>query len=189
MHALGDLLGNPFAPAIIDKIEVQARVDYRNDGAEIVGLALGSDQVRAGTRLPLRVTLRPYDGAEVVETVTVDVPRSLAGKTMKIEAGTGAKVLPERPRPESLADVVANLRLYYPASSLVVSLTTRDDGASLHGQLLGALPPSALDTVRSSNQTRRATPFQVVERTAFPRGRILSGRQEITVRVRGPEKD
>jgi hypothetical protein len=186
MRALGELLGNPFAPAVVDRIDVSARVEFRADSAEIVSLASPGDKVRAGQRLPLRVTLRPYAGAEFVETLEVDVPQALAGRAVKIEVASGAQVKPELPRPENLRGFVENLRTYYPASSLVVSLTTNDDGVALHGRLIRNLPPSALDTLRPAGQSRHADGFRVVKRTAFPRARVFAGQKDITVRVHDP---
>jgi hypothetical protein len=183
MRALGELLANPFAPAIIEMIEVDARVEFRADAAEIVALASPGDKVRAGARLPLRVTLRPYAGTEFGQTLAVDVPRELAGRTVKIEVASGAQVKPEVPRAENLHGFVENLRAYYPASSLVVSLTTRDDGATLRGRLIRNLPASALDTLKPANQTRRADSFHVIKRSAFPGSRPITGKQEITVQV------
>ena len=187
MRALADLLGNPFAPAIVDKIEVDVRVEFRADSAEIVFLSSPGDKVRAGARLPLRVLLRPYAGAEFAQILEVDVPTALAGRTVKIEVASGAQVKPEVPRAEDLRGFVENLRTYYPASSIVVSLTTRDDGASLHGRLIRNLPASALDTLKPANQTRRADSFHVIKRAAFPGARPITGRQEITVQVNEAE--
>jgi hypothetical protein len=186
MRALGELLGNPFAPAVVDKIEVDARVEYRADTAEIVALASPGDKVRAGGRLPLRVTLRPYRGAEFVETLDIEVPRSLAGRAVKIEVAGGAQVKPDLPRAEDLRGFVENLRTYYPAASLVVSLTTRDDGVALRGRLIRNLPPSALDTLRPAGQSRRADAFHVIKRTAFPRAGVFTGSKDIQVQVRDP---
>jgi hypothetical protein len=183
MRALGDLLGNPFAPAIVERIEVHARVEFRADSAEIVALSAPGDKVRAGARLPLRVTLRPYAGAEFSQNVEVEVPPALAGRTVKIEVSSGAQTKPEVPRAEDLGVFVENLRAYFPATSMVVSLTTRDDGASLHGRLIPNLPASALDTLKPASQTRRADSFHVVKRTAFPGTRPMTGRQEISVQV------
>jgi hypothetical protein len=187
MRALGELLGNPFAPAVVDKIEVGARVEFRADKAEIVGLASPGDKVLAGGRLPLRVTLRPYQGAEFVEVLPVEVPRSLAGQVVKIEVASGAQVKPDLPRAEDLRGFVDNLRTYYPASSLVVSVFTKDDGVALHGRLIRNLPPSALDTLRPAGQSRLADALHVVRRTAFPRSRVFSGHKDIQVQVRVAE--
>jgi hypothetical protein len=105
----------------------------------------------------------------------------------------GAQVKPDLPRAENLRDFIENLRTYYAASTMVVSVVTKEDGASLRGQLIHNLPPSALDSLRGVHQTRRADIFQVVERTVFPRSRVISGHQTITVQVidrkgpKGPE--
>jgi hypothetical protein len=188
MRALNDLLGNPFAPAVVEKIEIEARVDFRADAAEIVAVSLPGDRVWAGSRLPLRITLRPYGGGESTERLDVEVPSSFAGHSVKIEIAGGAQAKPEIPRAESLQGFIDNLRLYYPASAVVVSMTSRDDGASLHGRVLRNLPPSALDTLRSASQTRSAETFRVVKRTPFLKSRVFSGRQEITVHVRDPKE-
>ena len=66
----------------------------------------------------------------------------------------------------------------------MVSLQTPDDGASLRGRLLSGLPPSALDTLRPGNQTRRADAYRVADRTVFPSRRLVSGKQDLTVFVR-----
>jgi hypothetical protein len=183
MRALTDLVGNPFAPAIVEKIEVVARVEFRTGTADIVALASSREKVRAGAELPLQVTLRPYGGPEVVETVAIEIPRSLAGKAVKIEVAAGAQVKPEMPRAEDLAGFVQNLRSYFPATTLVVSLATKDDGASVHGRLLRNLPPSALDTLRPASQSRRAEAVHMVRQIPFPGSRILAGQKEITIQV------
>jgi len=183
MHALSDLLGNPFAPAIVDKIEVIARVEFRSGTAEIVSLNSSREKVHPGARLPLQVTLRPYAGAEVTRAVAVEIPPSLAGKTVKIEATAGAQAKPEMPRPEDLAGFVRNLSTYFPATTLVVSLTAKNDGASLRGRLIHNLPPSALDTLRPASQSRLAETVHMVKQFPFPGPYVLTGQKEVTVQV------
>lgn len=184
LKALSDLLGNPFEPAVIDRVEVDIRVEYRNDVAEIVSVSLPDERVRPGETLPVRVVLRPYAGKEFVEVVPVLVPRALAGKTIKIDVASGALVRPDVPKPESLRGLMENLGVSYPSKSIVVSVSTPDSGVSLRGRLIPSLPDSALDTLRSANQTRRADAYRVSERTLHPCDRLVSGRQELTARVR-----
>ncbi len=184
LKALSDLLGNPFEPAVIDRIDVDIRVEYRNDVAEIVGASLPDERVRPGETLPVRVVLRPYAGKEFVEIVPVLIPRTLAGKTIKVDVASGALVRPDLPKPESLRGMMENLRAFYPGQSIVVSLSTPDSGVSLRGRLIPSLPDSALDTLRPANQTRRADAYRVADRTLHPCDRLVSGRQELTARVR-----
>jgi hypothetical protein len=184
IRALGELLVNPFEPVALDGMDIDVRVEYRRNVAEIVGVSLPGDQVDAGDTVPLRVTLRPYADAEYIEVVPVVIPRSLGGGAVKIEVASGALVKPETPPAESLRVYIDNLRRYYTASSIVVSLQTPDDGAALRGRLLPGLPSSALDTLQPGNQTRRADAYRVADRTVFSSKRLVSGKQELTVFVR-----
>ena len=150
IRAIGDLLFNPFAPANLERIDVQVDVEYRADVAEIVSAQLSTDAIEPGTRPSLRVTLRPYNGAEYTESVPLEVPRSLAGQLVKIEVAAGNLVKPPQAAPEKLGDLVDNLRKQYPARSIVVSIQAPDDALALRGNVLDDLPPSVIDTLRPS---------------------------------------
>lgn len=183
MRALSDVLTNPFAPAIVDKIEVVANVEFRAGSADIVALAAAQEKVRAGAEVPLRVTLRPYGGSEVVRNVSIAIPPDFAGKTVKIEAAAGAQVKAQVAHAEDLDGFIRNLRAYFPATALVVSLSTKESGASLRGRLIHDLPPSAIDTLRSASASRRADTVHMVEQVPFAGARVLVGQKDITVQV------
>jgi hypothetical protein len=184
LRAMDNLLVNPFEPVTLDRLDVDVRVEYRRDVAEIVGVALPTQEVHAGDTVDLRVTLRPYAGSEYVETVPVIIPRTVAGQTLKIEVASGASVRPDVPQAETLPVYIDNMRKSYSATSLVVTLQTQDDGASLRGRLISGLPDSALDTLRPGNQTNRAGAYHVADRTLFPARQLVSGREELTVAVK-----
>jgi SpoIVB peptidase S55 len=183
LRAIGDLLGNPFQPVSLERVDLDVRLEFRRHTVEIVGASLPGGVVRPGDAVPLAVSLRPYDGPEYTQTVPFAIPSSAAGQTVKIEivAGTGAK--PDVAPPESLPAYLDYLTKYYPASSIVVSVQTPDDGAATRGRLLPDLPSAALDTLRSGGRTRRTDLYHVADRTVFPTDRIIYGRQELTVYV------
>ncbi len=185
LRAMGELLFNPFEPVVLDRMDVDVRVEYRRDVAEIVGISLPSQDIHAGDTVDLRVTMRPYAGAEYVETVPVIIPRSVGGQTIKIEVSTGAAVKPDVPEAESLPVYIDNLRKSFSASAIVVTLQTPDDGASLRGRLISGLPASALDTLRPGNQTRRADAYHIADRTIFPARQLVSGKEELTIAIKG----
>ena len=184
LRAMDNLLVNPFEPVTLDRLDVDVRVEYRRDVAEIVGVALPTQDVHAGDTVDLRVTLRPYAGSEYVETVPVIIPRTVAGQLLKIEVASGASVRPDTPQAETLPVYIDNMRKSYSATSIVVTLQTPDDGASLRGRLISGLPDSALDTLRPGNQTNRAGAYHVADRTLFPARQLVSGREELSVAVR-----
>ncbi|HVR02610.1 MAG TPA: hypothetical protein VMT47_10780, partial [Polyangia bacterium] len=183
LRALAELMFNPFEPVVVDRVDVDVRIELKRDVADIVGLALPTETVRAGDTVPVRVTLRPFAGAEYVETVRVKIPRAAAGRAVHLEAASGAMARPDVPPAESLGDYIENMRKYYSAASIVVSVQTPDEGAALRGRLIPDLPASALDTLRPGNGTRRADAYRVAERTVFPSKRLITGRQELNVAV------
>jgi len=180
---LGELLKNPFGPAIIEGVHIRVGMTYGADRVEIVSVAAPGDLVRTGRPLPLRVSLRPYGGKEYTETLTIALPPTVAGKLVKLEVVAGASAKPQVPTPENLKGFVANLRHFHPATSLVVSMSMGESGVRMRGTLVRDLPGSALDTARTTRQTHRAEVFKVVGQTAFPMGSVVTGKQAITLRV------
>ena len=89
LRAMGELLFNPFEPVVLDRMDVDVRVEYRRDVAEIVGVALpdaGGARRRHRRRCASRCA--PTPAREYVETVPVIIPRTVAGETVKIEVAT-----------------------------------------------------------------------------------------------------
>ena len=125
LRAMGELLFNPFEPVVLDRIDVDVRVEYRRDVAEIIGVSLPGQEVHAGDTVPLRVTLRPYAGTEYVETVPVVIPRTVARRAAQDRGRLGALVRPDVPQAESLRGYIDNLRKYYTASTIVVDAADR----------------------------------------------------------------
>jgi hypothetical protein len=184
LRAVGDLLSNPFEPVVLDRLDVDVRVEFKHDVAEIVAVSAPGDAVRPGETMRLRVTLRPYAGAEYVETIPILMPATAGGDTVRIEAASGAIARPDTPQAETLPVYLDNLEKYFSPSAIVVSVQTADDGAAIRGRLLPDLPSVAFDTLRPGNQTRRADTFRVATRTVFPAGRLIFGKQEMSVVVR-----
>jgi hypothetical protein len=184
LKAIGDILFNPFAPANLDRIDVEVSVDYKADVAEIVGMSLNSDELEPGSRPNLYVTLRPYAGAEYVQAIPLDIPRTLAGQTIKVLATAGNLAKPDVAPPESLIGLIDNLRKSYPAKAIVVSLETPDEGVTLRGSVIPDLPGSVIDTLRPGASTRRADTFKRAARLVVPTHGIVQGKQEISVHVK-----
>jgi hypothetical protein len=133
----------------------------------------------------VRVTLRPYAGRDYVETVPVKIPHAVAGQSVRIEAASGLLVRPDLAPPDDLAGYIDNLRKYYTASNIVVSVQTADDGVAMRGRLLPDLPSAAIDTLRPGTLTQRAVGYRTSERAVATSKRLVTGRQELTIAVLG----
>jgi hypothetical protein len=184
MRAMGELMFNPFEPIVLDRIDVDVRVEYRRDVADIIGVSLPGQEVHAGDTVPLRVTLRPYAGPEYTETVPIVIPRTVAGEVIKLEVAAGSLVRPDVPQAESLSVYIDNMRKYYGGSTIVVTMQTPDAGASLRGRLIEGLPASAMDTLRPANQTRRADSYAIADRTVYPMKQLVNGKQDLQLVVK-----
>lgn len=184
LKAIGDILFNPFAPANLDKIDIDVDVDYKADVAEIIGVSLNSDELSPGSRPNLYVTLRPYAGQEYVKAIPFDVPRALAGQTVKVVVTAGSLAKPDVAPPENLGGLIDNLRKSYAASAIVVGLETPDEGVTLRGSVIPDLPGSVIDTLRPGASTRRADTFKRASRFVVPMHGIMQGKQEITIHVK-----
>jgi hypothetical protein len=187
IKAIGDILFNPFSPASLDKIQVRVDVDYRPDVAVITGLSLLADALEPGSRPSLKVTLRPYNGAEYTESVPLDIPRALAGSLVKIEASAGNLVKPDLPPPENLNHLMRNLQTVYPARSIVVTLQAPDEGLTLRGNVVSQLPASVFDTLRPGASSRRGDTFKETLRVVVPTRGVVVGKQEIQVKIKDEE--
>lgn len=184
LKAIGDILFNPFAPANLDRIDIDVDVDYKAEVSEIVGVALNSDELVPGSRPNLYVTLRPYAGQEFVRAIPLEVPRALAGQSVKVVVTAGSLARPDVAPPESLGGLIDNLRKGYPADSIVVGLETPDEGVTLRGSVIPDLPGSVIDTLRPGASTRRADTFKRAARFVVPMHGVMQGKQEITVHVK-----
>ncbi len=184
LRQLNELLFNPFGPTRIERLDLNLAVEYRSDVAEITGLSLVSDELEPDTRPSLYVTLRPYSGVPQVRAIPFEVPRSLAGQTLKIEASAGNLVKAEVAPPESLADLVENLRKGYASRQLVVTLTSSDEGITHRGRIIPSLPASVIATLRPGSTTRRGDVQKRLARFAIDVGPILIGSKELIVQVK-----
>lgn len=184
MKQLQELLGNPFEPVQVERLSIDVSVAYRAEVADVVALSLQSDELEPDTRPSLYVTLRAYGGKTLVRAVPIEIPRALAGQTLKIEAAAGPLVKPEQAPPERLAELVENLRRGYSARSLVVTLSTPDEGVMMRGRLIPSLPASVIATLRPGSTSRRGDPYKRVSRAVVDLGTVLQGKQELTVQVK-----
>ncbi len=184
LRAIGDILFNPFTPANIDKIDVRVDVDYKADVAEIIGVSLNSDELEPGSRPNVSVTLRPYAGPEYIQTIPIDIPRSLAGQNVKVVVTAGNLAKPDLAPAENLNGLIDNLRKSFPAKAIVVSLETPDEGVTLRGSVIPDLPGSVIDTLRPGASTRRADTFKRAARLVVDTHGVVQGKQEIAIHIK-----
>ena len=184
LRQMQELLGNPFAPVRVESFELTVEVSWKPQAADLVGLSVPSDEIEAGQKIPLQVTVRPYGGALAFVTLPVEIPRTLAGQTVKIEVQAGPDVKPDTAPPNSLSDFVENLRKIHSGRSVAVTLHSTSEGVHLRGRQVEGLPASVLATLRPTATSRRGDVQKRLYRTVYDMDWVMAGKQELSVMIK-----
>lgn len=185
VHALGDVMNNPWEEVAIERIQSTLTVTYARDVWHLRGVELTSDEVDAGHSVHVRAHLVPYEGKEFVRELEVPIPLALAGTEVEIEVVPGFDVAPELAAPESLPELLANeTRQSYLPKSLVFQIKVPAQSIVFQGGLAPQLPAFAFDALRAVHSDTGAEPVATYLRTVAPLDHYVDGRDKIKVKVR-----
>ena len=185
------LLGNTIAPVVIERIEIDITALEEPRTATLDRVWLDAVRPRAGDRVPLKVLSRNFRGAEIVETLMIDIPANAAGRLQILVSD--ARQLRQREAQEgrtprdatTLAQLIRTLNRTRRNSRLYVRLLSPDAGAVVNGEALPALPPSVLAVLESnrsnsgSRRLRQATLHEWEIETDY----VVSGSRVLTINV------
>ena len=161
---LAALLGNEFEPVEIDAIEIAISSVEEPRTATLERVWLDASRPRAGDTVPLKVLSRNYRGAELLETVMIEIPAHASGRlTIQVsDATTLTRQEQTEGRTTSSADtldqLIRTLNNSRRNNRLYVRLLRSDAGAVDRGEPMPALPGSVLAVLegnRSSGGLRR----------------------------------
>ena len=86
--------------------------------------------------------------------------------------------------PDNLTNFIDNLRRGYSGRSLVVTISTSDEGVNLRGKIVPSLPASILATLRPGASSRRGEVQKRLYRTVHDVSWVVQGKQELTVQIK-----
>lgn len=185
LHALGDVMGNPWEEVSIEKIETKMTVKYERDVWHLRGIELTSDTVDAGKSAHVRVHLVPFQGKEIVRELEMPIPSELAGSDVEIEVVPGYDIVPDLAAPENLAELIANeTRQSLAPRTIVLQIKLPAQGVVFHGELAPRLPEFAFDALRASHSDTSAEAVASYARTVVPVEHYIDGRDKVKVKVR-----
>jgi hypothetical protein len=143
-------------------------------------------ELDAGEPLHVALTLLPYAGPPVVRTLTIPMPRHLAGTRVKLAIRPGHAVLREKAEPQSLDELIHNLEdPTYPPRSVVVSYRS-GAGVAFQGRVAERLPPGAADSIRQQSYGFSPEAFASEQRHVIELTDYMVGSETIEVTVRPP---
>lgn len=184
LRALREVMSTDFEPVYVERIDVDLDVRFGNEVVEITGASVSSTVVDPGSRINVMVSFRPYGGGEYTKSYPLEIPATMAGTVLQIEAASGILAPPDRAPPENMKQLLESLQSGYPARSVVLSLGLPHEGLKLRGELLHDLPTSVLDSLSMATQERGEQTFNSVRRTVHGTQRIVVGKKSIRIRVR-----
>jgi hypothetical protein len=184
IHALGDVVNNPWEDVHIDGIESVLTVDYTRDLYRMRGVELLDPVVDAGQKARVRVKLFPLHGPDVERVLEFAVPEELAGKDVEVEIAPGYAVAQDVASPESLNDLLANeTRQSLLPRSLVTQMKVAQ-GVVYHQHVAERLPSFAMDALRPTGSNTGPDAITSYARAVFPLDRYVEGHDKVKIKVR-----
>ena len=190
-NPLTTLLNNRVAPLELDGIDIEITSAERPRTATIERVWLDAPRIRPGAAVRLHVLARGYGGAELVETVTVDIPRHAAGRLQLLVSDApqlNARELRESrstQAPDTVEQIIRNLNATRRNNRLYVKLLSARPGAIVRGTAMPALPPSVLAVLegdRSGSGLRRLSQATLGE-WEIRTDHAMSGSRTLTVDI------
>ena len=184
LRVLVPLMLNPYAPVAIERVEMKVDLRFEANVGEIKEIQLPAAELTPGTRNLVKVRMSTWDGKDVVESVPVDVPASLAGSIVQLEITAGDSAKLDAAPPVDLPSLIAAFRRLLPGNVWAATLLPADEGVALEGTLVRDLPPSAQDKLRPQSHTQRVQAYKPIARTIAPAKRVINGSATTLVRIR-----
>ena len=182
LRVLVPLLLNPYAPIVIEGVDLKIDLRFTTNYGEIKEVRVPTAELAVGRNL-VKVVLATWDGKDLLEDVPVDVPANLAGSIVQLEVCAGDAAKLDAPPPVDLPSLLAAFRSLLPGTVWAATLYPADEGVALDGKLVRDVPASMLDKLRPQTHTQRAQPYKPIARTRSPTKHVVLGSATLLVRV------
>jgi len=184
-RAVAELMNNPWEPLVIERIDSQIKVEWKRETVSLRGAELLDPIVAPGESARVKLTLKPYMGAEFTTIVSIKMDPMLAGKDVELELTPGWMVVEEAPAPESVDQLIKNLQLpTLDPKSYVLQYKHPESGLMYKGKVAAKLPSFALDALKPTTGTIQPEGFASYVRQAVSVGGYPDGGTRLRVTVK-----
>ena len=189
------LLNNSFAGLALDSLHFELEISETLAQARIAGLRLSPPEPKAGQRMVLQATLKPYRAAPVTEHLELELPAHLEPGPFVVRVGSGvastsweAERQPDAFVPRNAAGLLALLERTGVADELVVEVFRAEPGFTVNGRELPGLPPSALAVLSADRSAGHLGPVrgEIVLRRTITTDYVIFGEQSLDMTLRKP---
>ena len=188
---LTSLLSNDFERVAIEDVDLSITSIEEPRTATLERIWIEEPRPRAGRSVPLKIVARTYRGAEIVETVMVDIPPHAIGR-LQILVSDGAQ-LGQRDRQElrlqrearSIEQMIEALNTAKKNNRLYIRLLGTQAGAVVKGETLSSLPPSVLAVLEGDRSGGSFVPLTTatIGEWEIRTDRFVSGSRLLTINV------
>ena len=184
VRAVGAILNNPWEPAFVESAHMDIELRYAREVLRLRGAQVLENEVDAGGKARVKLTLVPFTGPLETRIVEIPMPKHLAGQTVTLTIKPGYTVDKERPTAENLGDLITNLvDPVFPPKSIVVSYAGAN-AVAFKGHIAENLPPGAFDAIRPTTATVAPDPFRAEVHHVTALSEFMTGQDRVTVEVR-----
>jgi hypothetical protein len=188
VSAVGGVLNNPWENAFVESIDVSIKLSYAREVYRLRSVELLDAEVEPGQSARLRLSLEPFSGRVVEKTVSVQLPRHLAGEKVKIDIRPGFMVEKPKATPETLGELIGTLQdVTYPPRSIVLSYDD-GEGVGFRGQVVGKLPVGVIDRLAPESTTLSPDVFRASVHKVEAIPYFMLGRHAVRVQVKAAVK-
>jgi hypothetical protein len=184
VRAVGAILNNPWEPAFVESAHMDIELRYAREVLRLRGAQVLENEVDAGGKARVKLTLVPFAGPLETRIVEIPMPKHLAGQTVTLTLKPGYTVDKERPTAENLRDLITNLvDPVFPPRSVVVSYAGAN-AVTFKGHVAENLPPGAFDAIRPTTATVAPDPYRAEVHHVTALSEFMTGQDRVTVEVR-----
>jgi SpoIVB peptidase S55 len=185
VRAVGALMNNPWEDVVIERADMVIKLRFARDILRLRGAEVLDPELDAGQPARIRLTLIPYAGPAFTRTVSVPLPRHLAGQSVTLDLTPGYTEQRDQADPDSLDQLIKNLENpIYPPKSIVISYNTGAGAVSYKGHVARDLPPGGLDMIRPTSSSVAPDAFRSETRFVVPLAKFMTGQDHVTVTVK-----
>jgi len=184
LRAIGTAFNNPWQDAVLERVDVVAKLHFARDVAVLRGVELLTPEVEPGETVRVRVLLEPYGKPRESRVLSVTLPPEFEDRDVTLAIEPGYDVSRPLAPAENLAELLANLQ--NPTEkprSLVVSFDSGQTGAAYRGVVADGLPAFALDRLSSSHSSLTVARFESTRHLVTPLPYYVIGKDRVTVHV------
>lgn len=154
------VLDNRFVTPIIESVEIEVHSSNERRTAVIEDVWFGSETLKPGDPLEVRVFLRPYRGERLVKRIDVAVPKNVSNGPVQVLVGSARAVtrhdlntVPQRYRAVDGPRLIELLNDRRTGNRVYLKMFQAGAGGIVKGREMPGLPPSVL-AVMDSERTK-----------------------------------